>query len=120
MDSGRQVIQANSLQAQWTGFAWMNPFGSRNALVPWLHKFFQHRNGIALVPDRTSAPWLQYYVPLADLVLFVSPKLKFLDATGQPGRSPAQVTCLLAAGPQAIGPLQRAKAKRLGVLMKPP
>src|SRR4051794_13755764 len=41
-------------------FVWMNaPFGARNGLVPWLTEFFRHGNGIALVPDRTSAPWWQ-------------------------------------------------------------
>ena len=48
------------LTQQWFGFVWMNPpFGGRNSIVPWLDKFFEHGNGIALTPDRTSAPWFQ-------------------------------------------------------------
>jgi hypothetical protein len=35
------------------------PFGGRNGLAPWLDKFFANGNGIALTPDRTSAPWWQ-------------------------------------------------------------
>ena len=113
-------LTANALTFAWTGFVWMNPpFGARNGLVPWLAKFFDHGNGIALVPDRTSAPWWQDFVPRADLVLFVSPKLKFLDAARQPGTSPAQGTCLLGAGRRSLEPLHRAAAEGLGVLFRP-
>lgn len=113
----RRFITSGSLGKEWGGFVWMNPpFGGRNGLVPWLEKFFQHGDGIALVPDRTSAPWWQRYTPFADSVLFVAPKLKFIGADGQPGTSPAQGTCLLSAGPRAVAALQRATS-RLGVLM---
>jgi hypothetical protein len=55
-------IRADSLETEWVGFVWLNPpFGGRNGLVPWLEKFFAHGNGVALVPDRTSAPWWQDY-----------------------------------------------------------
>ena len=57
-------------------------------VVPWLKKFFEYGCGVALVPDRTSAPWWQQFVPAADLVLFVSPKIKFVGADGKPGTSP--------------------------------
>jgi hypothetical protein len=114
-----RFIQADSLSVQWNGFVWMNPpFGGRNALVPWLDKFFAHGNGIALVPDRTSAPWWQQYAPRADLVLFVGKKLKFIGADGKPGNSPAQGTCLLASGRRAMEPLLRARENGLGSVMK--
>lgn len=113
-------IKADSLSVTWKGFVWMNPpFGGRNALVPWLEKFFLHGNGIALTPDRTSAPWWQQFAPYADLILFVAPKLKFIGADGKPGTSPAQGTCLMAAGRRAIEPLHRAAADGLGTLMQP-
>ena len=74
----------DSLTRRWRGFVWMNaPFGGRNGSVPWLEKFFEHGNGIALVPDRTSAPWWQDFVPRSDVVLFVSPKIKFVDERGR-------------------------------------
>lgn len=109
-----------SLSKPWDGFVWMNPpFGPRNGLVPWLEKFFEHGNGVALVPDRTSAPWWQQFVPLAHLVLFVSPKIKFVGADGKPGASPAQGTCLLAAGKLGVSALWNAADNGLGVLMHP-
>jgi hypothetical protein len=109
---------ANALNATWRGFVWMNPpFGARNGLVPWLQKFFDHGNGVALVPDRTSAPWWQQFASRADAILFVAPKLKFIGADGKPGTSPAQGTCLLAAGNLAVDALVNAKMRGLGTLM---
>ena len=109
-----------SLIRPWQGYIWMNPpFGPRNGIVPWLAKFFAHGNGVALVPDRTSAPWWQQYAPQAELILFVSPKIKFIGADGAAGSSPAQGTSLLAIGRQGCEALQRAAANKLGVLMTP-
>jgi len=114
-----RFIDSDGLRKTWAGFVWMNPpFGARNGIVPWLRKFFDHGNGIALTPDRTSTPWWQHYAPKADLILFVSPKIKFINASGDPGASPAQGTSLLAAGHRGCDALRRAEHK-LGVLMKP-
>jgi hypothetical protein len=115
-----RFIDKNSLAEEWQGFVWMNPpFGGRNGILPWLAKFFAHGNGIALTPDRTSAPWWQEFAPKAELILFVSPKIKFLDAIGREGRSPAQGTCLMGVGRRALEPLHRAAADGLGLLVKP-
>lgn len=115
-----QFITADSLQAAWGGFVWMNPpFGGRNGLVPWLDKFFRHGNGIALVPDRTSAPWWQQFVPKAPYTLFAAKKIKFIGADGKPGKSPAQGTCLLAAGRAAAESLFRAQNVGFGRVMCP-
>ena len=116
----RRWYDKNSLGQPWSGFVWMNPpFGGRNGLVPWLEKFFAHENGLALVPDRTSAPWWQRYAPKADAVLFVAPKIQFIDASGRPGAAPAQGTCLLAIGDRGVGALRRAQYNGLGFLMVP-
>lgn len=110
----------DGLSLDWYGRVWMNPpFGGRNALTPWLRKFFTHANGIALTPDRTSAPWWQEFAPHADLILFVAPKLKFIGPDGKPGSSPAQGTCLMAKGEASVQALKRAAAERLGRMMKP-
>lgn len=113
-------IAHSSLDRPWFGFVWMNPpFGARNGIAPWLKKFSMHGNGIALTPDRTSAPWWQQWSPYADLILFVAPKLKFIGADGKPGASPAQGTCLMAAGGQAVEALHKAAGSGLGILMNP-
>jgi len=113
-------ITDRSLERAWNGFVWMNPpFGGRGALEPWLEKFFAHSNGIALVPDRTSAPWWQKHAPRADLALFVARKIKFIGADGQPGNSPAQGTTLLAAGKRGVRALLDASGRGLGSIFTP-
>ena len=101
----------NSLDKPWQGFVWMNPpFGHQRQKIQWLTKFFDHGNGIALVPDRTSAPWWQSFVPMADAVLFVAPKVKFERPDGSIGESPGTGTCLLAAGERAKQALIRGES----------
>ncbi len=110
-------LSADSLLCEWEGFVWMNPpFGGRNGIAPWLEAFFDHGNGIALTPDRTSAPWFQQYAPLASSLLFL-PKVKFERPDGSLGRSPSNGTVLMGAGARANGALMR--AGRLGFLAYP-
>jgi hypothetical protein len=112
----RHNITKGCVAQEWYGFIWMNPpFGTRNGLVPWLDKFVCHANGICLVPDRTSAPWWQIFAPRMDLILFVTPKIKFIGADGRAGKSPAQGTCLMSIGRQGNEALRRAEGK-LGFL----
>jgi len=103
-------ITDRSLSSLWCGFVWMNPpFGGRNGLVPWLEKFVDHGNGICLVPDRTSAPWFQDFAPKMEVLLFTRGKIKFIDADGERGSSPAQGTCLMSIGPKGFEALHRAE-----------
>jgi hypothetical protein len=113
-------LSSNSLERDWSGFVWMNPpFGGRNSLAPWLDKFFEHGNGIALTPDRTSAPWFQDAWPKADIVLFVKKKIRFVKPDGSTGDSPPTGTCLWAAGDKAATALMCAQLNGLGVLASP-
>lgn len=108
-----------SLERHWSGFIWANPpFGGRNALAPWLDKFFAHGNGIALVPDRTSAPWFQEAWPKADAILFTR-KIRFLRPDGSEGVSPSNGTALMAAGKKGTDALRRASQAGLGILAYP-
>lgn len=112
-------IYDRSLERTWSGFIWMNPpFGSKNGLEPWLDKFFAHGNGIALTPDRTSAPWFRNNWSRADLAAFL-PKVRFIRPDGSHGKSPSNGTTLWAKGPQAVAALRRLNATGLGFLAKP-
>jgi hypothetical protein len=96
------------LEKPWRGFVWMNPpFGHQRQKRLWLKKFFAHGSGVALVPDRTSAPWWQEAAPQADAVLFVTPKIKFERPDGSLGEQPGVGTCLFAAGARAVAALRR-------------
>ena len=105
----------HGLTMNWYGFVWMNPpFGGRNGLVPWLDRFFAHGNGIALTPDRTSAPWWQDAAERADAILLTRGKIKFERPDGSVGRSPGAGVTLWAAGDRAVSALRRAEAVGLG------
>jgi len=96
---------------------WMNPpFGHQSTKREWLAKFFAHGNGIALVPDRTSAPWWQEAAPMADAMVFVSPKVKFERPDGTIGESPGTGTCLFGMGRDCVEALRRC---RLGWFCEP-
>lgn len=115
----RRWLWKGSLETGWTGFVWMNPpFGGRNSLDPWLEKFFAHGDGVALTPDRTSAPWFQRAWQSADLALFTR-KIRFLRPDGSEGKSPSNGTALWAAGKRGEAALRRAAANGLGILALP-
>lgn len=86
------------------------PFGGRRGQVPWLKKFFQHRNGIALVAARTSADWFhKVVVPNAELLLFPNGKTKFVRPDGSIGKEPGTGVVLIGMGEVACRALQQSK-----------
>lgn len=113
------VICENSLEKEWQGFIWMNPpYGGRNAVQPWMDKFFDHGNGIALTTDRTSAPWFWNCWKRADLVMFTK-KIRFIGADGKRGISPSNGSAFWAIGKQACVALENASQKGFGIIGKP-
>lgn len=113
----RIFITDNSLDLPWRGFVWMNaPFGNQADKFKWLNKFISHANGVALTPDRTSAPWWQHMAKSSDAVLFVAGKIKFIRPDGSIGESPAQGACLFAIGEEGKRTLMMAEFNGLGKL----
>lgn len=108
---------SDSLSRKWHGFVWMNPpFGGRNALAPWMDKFICHGNGIALTPDRTSAPWWQDAAERIDYILFTRGKIKFERPDGSIGLSPGSGVTLWAMGDRAVSALLKAQGYGLGTV----
>ncbi len=116
----RYGISENSLSIAWEGFVWMNaPFGGRNGLDPWLDKFFKHGNGIALTPDRTSAPWWQSAARKAEAHLQVDGKIKFIPGFDYNKKNhPGNGTTLFAVGEQGVQGLLNAQKKGLGIVFQ--
>lgn len=113
----RDWFSSDALSREWRGFVWMNPpFEHQKGKRLWLSKFFAHGDGIALLPDRTSAPWFQEYGPRADALLWVSPKIKFERPDGTRGEWPGTGTTLFGVGERAVAALVRSK---LGFVTKP-
>lgn len=110
-------ISSDSLSKDWFGLVWMNPpFGHQRTKRLWLSKFMEHGCGIALVPDRTSAPWFQEFAVKADVICFVAPKVKFERPDGSVGTSPGTGTALLAVGQRSSDALHRCG---LGMTVRP-
>jgi hypothetical protein len=115
----RSWFHCDSLERPWWGFVWMNPpFGGRNGIRPWLGKFLEHGNGIALTPDRVSAPWFQEAWDRPDAILF-TPKTPFLLPDGSKAGNPAFGNALWGCGEEAVSALVRAEASGFGKLHMP-
>ena len=79
----------DGLTQKWEGFIFMNPpFGGRNGHVPWLDKFIEHGNGIAIVRSYTSSKWFHDYMEKADILLYPKGKTKFVRPDGTIGKAP--------------------------------
>jgi hypothetical protein len=116
----------DGLVTPWRGLVWMNPpYGGSapgKAMAvkrAWLARWVAHGNGIALIPDRTSAPWWHDYAPRVGAVLFMMGKIKFERPDGSVGKSPGDGSALLAMGDQSIAALRRASGKGLGSVFTP-
>jgi hypothetical protein len=116
-----RFLYERGLESDWIGTVWMNPpFGNGNAAkLRWMRRFFDHGDGIALTPDRTSAPWFLECWPRADLCMFIGPKVKFIRPDGSLGEQPGTGTVLWACGQKACAALRRAADRGLGVLAVP-
>jgi DNA N-6-adenine-methyltransferase (Dam) len=96
----------DGLACPWRGLVFMNPpFGGRNAQVPWLRKFLEHGNGVAIVRAYTSSSWWHEEMPKAELICFPRGKTKFIRPTGEVGTAPGHGIVLVGAGAVACDAL---------------
>ena len=72
-------IEDDGLASAWGGVVWMNPPYSKP--TPWIDKFLDHNNGVALVPFSKSKWFLNLWESDADLVA-LPPNLKFVRPDG--------------------------------------
>jgi hypothetical protein len=89
----------DGLSRPWEGTVFMNPpFGGRFGHVPWLRRFFDHRNGVAIVRAYTSSSWWHELMPRAEAILFPRGKTKFIRPDGSVGKAPGHGIVLVAMG----------------------
>lgn len=105
----------DGLNQEWEGTVFVNPPYGADTPV-WLQKLIEHGDGIALVFSRTDTRWAQEALARADVVCFISGRVKFYagnttDNSGTPGTG----SMLLAYGSKASAALE---GSGLGVLMK--
>jgi len=103
------TVEDDGLVQPWHGLVFVNPpFGGRNGHVPWLTKFLDHANGVAIVRAYTSSGWFHaYVVPRAELLLFPNGKTKFIRPDGSVGKEPGHGVVLIGMGRVANDALLR-------------
>jgi phage N-6-adenine-methyltransferase len=73
------TIDDDSLTKPWDGLIWMNPPYSKP--TPWIDKFIEHNNGIALVPFSKSN-WFGKIWDQSHAMVALPPNLKFVRPDG--------------------------------------
>jgi len=88
----------DGLAQPWSGRVWMNPpYGAETD--PWLERFVEHGNGIALVFARTETEWFHRHALAVDAWCLIRGRLTFVYADRTPSRYNAGApSVLLAAG----------------------
>lgn len=110
----KQFYSEGSLEKEWNGFVWMNPpYGSEKNKIKWIEKFIDHGNGIALMPDRTSAEWWQIFAKGSDLHGFTFDKIKFELSDGTTADSPGNGNTFFAIGGKGMDALMNLKSSNL-------
>lgn len=104
----------DGLSKPWRGLVFMNPpFGGRRGHLPWLGRFLDHGNGIAIVRAYTSSDWWHAMMPRAEAILFPRGKTKFIRPDGSVGKSPGHGIAIIGMGLEATYAL---KCSNLGML----
>ena len=102
------TLKDDGLRQPWEGLVFCNPpFGGRNGHVPWLRKFLEHANGVAIVRAYTSSAWFHEHAVKAETMLFPKGKTKFVRPDGSIGRAPGHGVVLLGMGVVANDALRR-------------
>ena len=71
----------DGLALRWRGLVFVNPpFGGRHGHVPWLVKFLDHGNGIAIVRSYTSSDWWHDHIHRAQMLLWPRGKTQFVPS----------------------------------------
>ena len=98
----------DGLMQPWGGLVFMNPpFGGRNGHVPWLRKFLDHGNGVAVVRAYTSSAWFHDWAVQAETMVFPRGKTKFIRPDGSVGKAPGHGIVLLGMGETANAAMER-------------
>jgi hypothetical protein len=74
----------DGLSRPWHGRVWLNPPFDRYHVGQWIQRLSDHGRGTALLHARTETGWFGTCWQSADRILFLSRRLIFLQANGQP------------------------------------
>jgi hypothetical protein len=81
----RYTINDDALQQPWFGKVWMNPPYSKP--TPWVERFIEHNNGVALLPMTRARWFINLWHSEATFVLPINPTntmFQFVTRQGKP------------------------------------
>lgn len=85
------------LSTHWHGLVWMNPpYGKE--IEPFINKFKNHSDGIALVFARMGTPWMQDWVKSGNGIFFLRKRIAFISKDGKKGSNAGADSCFLYRG----------------------
>lgn len=101
------TITDDGLSSPWEGTAWVNPPYGPNTRV-WMEKLAKHGDGIALVFARTDVKWFQEFGVQADMICFISSRVRFYQGSiEKQGGTPGAGSMLLAYGEKSAEALRQ-------------
>jgi len=75
----------DGLVQPWHGRVWMNPPYSVGKILPFVKRFVEHGNGVALVFPRTDTRWFQLLASKSDLMFLRAGRISFCRLDGTVG-----------------------------------
>lgn len=110
------TIDDDGLTQPWEGLVYTNPpYGSQTG--EWIAKLAAHGNGVGLVFARTDTKWFVEHASKADVICFISGRVKFFRGnTTDRADSPGAGSMLLAYGKTAADAV---RACGLGICVTP-
>ena len=97
--------EADGLAQEWSGNVWLNPPYAQPLIQNFAEELAtryaigQVTAGILLTNNATETKWFQGAIMSASALCFPSGRIKFLDETGKPAKTPLQGQCFMYFGP---------------------
>ena len=77
----KYTLEDDALTKNWYGNVWMNPPYSKPS--PWLQKFMEHANGVALLPLSGNSRWWRNLWQSGAAVVMLEPNTGFINSEGE-------------------------------------
>jgi phage N-6-adenine-methyltransferase len=111
----------DGLSKKWTGNVWLNPPYSKDCIGLFADKLVgesrRFEQAVVLVNNATDTAWFHQMASVASAVCFLRGRVKFLDKTGKPAKTPVQGQAVLYVGANVEA--FRAKFSPMGFVVVP-
>jgi phage N-6-adenine-methyltransferase len=100
------TIEDDGLAQEWFGRVWCNPPYGR-AMIPFLRRMVEHKNGLVLIFARTETKaFFDYVWDHADAILFIKGRINFCTPDGKPAGAAGSPSVLIAYGEENVKALE--------------